>query len=199
MWSKLTSDGKTILFAVYTVLVAYVTYNLTVMQYTEEVTPAVAVAKPAVPQDDGSVVLRSEPAVKVEPKADIPRGSKAKSVTHIVVRPDPVKNPDPLAEEVDCGPVTIELTSVNTEEGERQVALVDGGTLEEALHTPKIEPRWVEPKNALGVIYDSERKITFLAQRRIGPILAHAQIGPDTPVAGEKRGIAAGIGFLYPF
>lgn len=199
MWRKLSTDWKAILFASYTALVAYVTYNLTVMQHTDPPSPAVAMAKPAVTQKDGSTVLRSEPAVKVKPQAELPRGSKVKAVTRMVIQPNKAKNPDPLADEVDCGPVTIEVTTVETKEGERQVTLIDGGQLEEGLHTPKLELKWKEPQNAVGLIYDTERKITFLAQRRIGPVIAHAQIGPDTPMVGQKRGVAAGIGFLYPF
>ena len=112
----------------------------------------------AVVQADGSTVLERVPSAPVN-TPELPKGATVTRQTSVTVKP---KQPD-------CEPVTVEITTIKTDDGQRAIAKTDSGTIIGGVDIPvtfDFAPK--QHKWAVGAVYTSDKKYGIFIDRDLG-------------------------------
>ncbi|QKJ68014.1 hypothetical protein HQN60_15510 [Deefgea piscis] len=145
----------------------------------------VVTALPAVQQSDGSVIAARSPVAKPSSAPHVlPTGSREERRIAVTVKPKPSAN---QASVLDCPPVTVDLSLVQSGDGRRIVASSQDGEVVSAIDMP-LEASYIPPPAkvwAVGVSYSSDREKGIWLERdlsrvRLGVDLAQSLSGKNT-------------------
>lgn len=120
--------------------------------------PAATTWQPALRQPDGSLVPERQPVTKAKPAQQVPAGAAVTGEARLIVKPRPVLGPVTKdAGQVpgcECGPFTIDLTTIRTDEGQDLVTSSPDGEVTGGMYQPVIgEMVRPERRHGLGLIW----------------------------------------------